>query len=153
MNLLQFYVDHKTFFPTLLLICRKEAARKVVEGGCKQFFSLSGYVSAPRRTRLGVRTYERLALLASILNNVYIDDEWVAREYLERCKDGAWKKENTRDAHKCWNLEHVIQAELMGQEAPEDGSFDAFVQNADMLDGKLKANAVPAGGGNVINLV
>ena len=31
MNLLQFYVDHKKFFPTLLLICRKEAARKVVE--------------------------------------------------------------------------------------------------------------------------
>ena len=44
-----------------------------------------------------------------------------------------------RDAHKCWNLERVIQAELMGQEAPEDESFDAFVQNADMLDGKLKA--------------
>ena len=38
----------------------------------------------------------------------------------------------------------------MGQEAPEDESFDAFVQNADMLDGKLKAKAVPAGGGNVI---
>ena len=43
------------------------------------------------------------------------------------------------DVHKCWNLEQVIQVELMGQEAPEDESFDAFVQNADMLDGKLKA--------------
>ena len=77
----------------------------------------------------------------------------MAREYLKRCKDGAWKKENTRDAHKCWNLERVIQAEVMGQEVPEDESFDAFVQNADMLDGKLKAKAVPAGGGDVINLV
>ena len=54
----------------------------------------------------------------------------MAKEYLKRCKDRAWKKENTRDAHECWNLEHVIQAELMGQEAPEDESFDAFIQNA-----------------------
>ena len=57
------------------------------------------------------------------------------------------------DVHKCWNLEQVIQLELMGQEAPEDESFDAFIQNADMLDGKLKAKTVPAGGGDVINLV
>ena len=77
-------------------------------------------------------------MLASILNNIYIDDEWVAREYMKRCKDGTWKKENTRDARKCWNLERVIQAELMGQEAPEDESFDAFVQNSDMLDGSLR---------------
>ena len=125
----------------------------MVEVGCERFFSLSGYVSASCHTRLGVRTYERLALLALILNNIFIDDEWVAREYLKRCKNGAWKKENTRDAHKCWNLEHVIQAELRGQEAPEDESFDAFIQNADMLDGKLKAKADPAGGGDVINLV
>ena len=41
----------------------------------------------------------------------------------------------------------------MGQEAPEDESFDAFIQNADMLEGKLKAKVVPAGGGDVINLV
>ena len=47
----------------------------------------------------------------------------------------------------------MIQAELIGQEAPEDEIFDAFVQKADMLDGKLKAKVVPAGGGNVINLV
>ena len=118
---------------------------------CERFFSLSGYVSASRRTRLGVRTYERLCLLALILNTVYIDDEWVVKEYLRRCKEGAWKKENTKEAHMCWNLERVIQVELMGQEAPEPESFDSFIHNAVILDGKVKD--VPAGGGGVINLV
>ena len=59
--------------------------------------------------------YERLALLASILRNVYIDDEWVAKnKYLRRHKEEAWKEENTKGAAKCWNLERAIEAELLG---------------------------------------
>ena len=83
--------------------------------------------------------YERLALLASILRNVYIDDEWVAKEYLKRCKEGAWKEENTKDAAKCWNIERVIQAELLGEKAPEPENFESFLQEAIVLDGKVKA--------------
>ena len=48
--------------------------------------------------------YERLVLLTSILRNIYIDDEWVAKEYLKWCKKGAWKEENTQDMH-CQVLE------------------------------------------------
>jgi len=123
----------------------------VVEVGCERFFGLSVYVSAPRRNCLGVRTYERLALLASILQNVYIDDEWVAKEYLKRCMEGGWKKENAKDAVKCWNLERVIEAELLGKQAPEPENFDSFVREAMVLDGKDKA--VPAGGGNAVDVV
>ena len=86
----------------------------MVEVGCECFFSLSGYVAAPHRTRVGVRTYERLAVLSSILQNVYIDDERVAWEYLCRHKAGCWKKEHTIEAPKCWNIERVIEAELLG---------------------------------------
>ena len=39
--------------------------------------------------------------------------DWVAKEYLRWCKAGAWKKENTEDALKCWNLERVLDAELL----------------------------------------
>ena len=73
---------------------QKEASRRVVEVGCEQFFGLSGYISSARRSRLGVRHYERLAMLASIMQKVYIDSEWVAKEYLRRCKQplgaGIW---------------------------------------------------------------
>jgi hypothetical protein len=44
--------------------------------------------------------YERLAKLACIVHTVFIDDAWVAAEYLRRCKAGAWKKENAVEAVK-----------------------------------------------------
>ena len=103
--LLRFFIDHQFIFPALFVKNQCEAAQKIVEVGCERFFAVSGYVSAPRRTRLGVRAYERLAMLAQIMPKVYIDKEWVAKEYLRCCKEGAWKKENTVDAVKCWNLE------------------------------------------------
>ena len=77
------------FFPTLWIVVQCESSRRQVEIGCERFSSLSGYISAPRCTRLGMRTYERLAMMASILQKIYINKEWVAKEYLKRCKKGA----------------------------------------------------------------
>jgi hypothetical protein len=91
------------------------------------FFCLSGYISSPRRTRLGVRTYECLAMLASIVHTVCIDDAWVAAEYLRRCKARTWKKENTVEAVKCWNLERILDAEQRGQPMPEELTMDDLV--------------------------
>ena len=88
MKLVHFFKDHKKRWPTLWIVVQCEASRRLTEVGCERFFSLSGYISAPRRTRLNVRTYERLAMLATIIQNVYIDKEWVAEEYLRRCKSG-----------------------------------------------------------------
>ena len=107
-------------FPTLWVIAQRESSRRVVEVGCERFFGPSGYISSPRRTRLGVRTYECLAMLASIVHTVYIDDALVAAEYLRRCKAGSWKKENTLDAVKCWNLERILHAEQHGESMPEE---------------------------------
>ncbi len=58
-------------------------ARRVVEVGCERFVGLSGYISPPRRSRLGVHTYEHVAMLASIIQSVYIDNDWVAQQYIE----------------------------------------------------------------------
>ena len=57
-------------------------------------------------------------MLGFMVHRVYIDIDWVAREYLRRCKAGVWKKENTEEALKCWNLERIIDAESMGVAAP-----------------------------------
>ncbi len=102
------------------MIAQRESSRRVVEVGCEHFFGLSGYILSPRRTRLGVRTYERLAMLASIVHTVYIDDALVAAEYLKRCKAGSRKKEHTVEAVKCWNLERIIDSELRGESMPEE---------------------------------
>ena len=88
------------------------------EVGCEQFFGLSGYISSPRCSRMGVQTYEHVAMLASIIQSVSIDNHWVAQQYIEQCKKGSWKKENTEKALKCWNLECIIDAEQQGKNAP-----------------------------------
>ena len=84
-----------------------------------QFFGLSGYISSPRRSRLGVRTYKHVAMVASIIQSVYIDNNWVAQQYIERSKKGGWKKEITKVALQCWNLEHIINAEQQGRDIPD----------------------------------
>ncbi len=63
------------------MITQRESSRRVVKVGCERFFGLSGYVSSPRQTRLGVRTYERLAMLASIVHTVYIDNAFARRDH------------------------------------------------------------------------
>jgi hypothetical protein len=124
MDVLQFYQDHKKYFPNLWIIVQLEAARHIVEAGCERFFGLSGYVSGPRQTNLGVRTYERLAMLTLIVQNVFINDNWVANEYLERCKKGKWTKTNDDEALKCWNLERIIDAEEKGMKMPLPLTFN-----------------------------
>ena len=50
-------------------------------------------------------------MLDSIIQYVCIDPEWVGKEYLKRCKAGLWKKENTLEALKYWNLERILEVE------------------------------------------
>ena len=75
------FEDHCNYFPTIWQVVQYEAAMRNVEVGCERFFSLMGYISAPRLTRLRVLTYKQIAMLASMLLKVYIDMEWVAQEY------------------------------------------------------------------------
>ena len=100
MNVLMFFIDHKKLFPTIFKVCQCEASRRMVEVACERFLSLAGYVSSRRCTRLGVRTYERLAILSSLLQNIYIDDEWCAKEYLRRNKSGNWDQAKLHEALK-----------------------------------------------------
>ena len=58
---------------------------------------------------------------------LHCDVDWVAKEYLWRCKKGAWKKGLTDDAVKCWNLERILDAELHGLSKPEDLTADDLI--------------------------
>ena len=127
MCLLRFFGDHKDRFPTMWILTQREASRRVVEVGCERFFGLSGYVSSPRRTRLGVRNYERLAMLSSILRVMYINPEWAAREYLTRSKSDTWKQANDDESLKCWNLERILEAEQFGEVKKTDLRMDELL--------------------------
>ena len=101
-------------FPTLWIISQGEISNQVVEVGCERFFNISGYVSSEKRTNLKIRTYERLAILAAMIKKVYIDYEWVAKEYLRRSRERPWDSETTKETLKCFNLEQNIEANLHG---------------------------------------
>lgn len=138
-DVLLFFDDHKQIFPTLFLVAQCMASRRVTEVGCERFFSISGYVSDPRRTRLGVRTYERLAMLSANLQHVYIDPKQVAKEYLRRCKEGLWKKANLEEAATCWNLERLIQAEMLNKPKPDHLSINDLLKSEKQAQSEDKA--------------
>ena len=127
MCLLRFFGDQKDRFPTMWILTQREASRRVVEVGCERFFGLSGYISSPRRTRLGVRNYERIAMLSSILRVIYINPEWAAREYLTRSNNGNWKHANDDESLKCWNLERILEAEQFGEVKKADLRMDELL--------------------------
>jgi hypothetical protein len=118
-----------------------KVAQRVVEVGCEQFFGLSGYISSPRRSRLGVRTYKHVAMLASIIQSVYIDNDWVAQQYNEQCKKRSWKKENTEEALKCWNLERIIDAEQQGKDAPSELKMEDLLNEETGMEGDSEKDA------------
>jgi hypothetical protein len=119
MDLLKFFEERKKVFPTLWILVQKKASTRVVEVGCERFFALSSYVSAPRCTRLGVCCYERLAMLSMIVNSLYINPNYIAAEYLRRCRQKKWKKSNDEEALKCWNLELALEEELENKPVPK----------------------------------
>jgi hypothetical protein len=130
MDLLSFFEDHKQQFPELFTIVQREMSRQVVEVPCERFFGMAGYVSLPRRSRIGVRNYERVAMLAVMLQHIFIDPEVVAAEYLRRCKKGAWKPSNAVDACKCFNLERLLHAEAFGNDPTEALTVTEYVIGA-----------------------
>ncbi|KAL7507352.1 hypothetical protein ACHAXN_005334 [Cyclotella atomus] len=73
-------------------------------------------------------------MLSVALNNIYIYPNWVAEEYLHRCKRGAWKKESTMEALKCFNLERTLEAEELGKDVPEDVDMSVYMGDVIVLD-------------------
>ncbi len=86
-------------------------------------------------------TYERVAMLASIIQSVYIDNDWVAQQYNERCKKRSWKKENTEEALKCWNLERIIDAGQQGKDAPSELKMEDFLNEETGMEGDSEKDA------------
>jgi hypothetical protein len=105
----------------------------MVEVGCERFFALSGYVSAPRSSRLGIRNYKRIAMLSMIIKKLYVGLKWVAAEYLKRCRLKQWKRQDDEEALKCWNLERKIESELDNEPYVTELSMD---DNAEEDEGK-----------------
>jgi hypothetical protein len=51
---------------------------------------------------------------------LFIDPSWVAEKYLCRSKAGEWKKENTIESFKRFNLEQILDSKMYGKDEPDD---------------------------------
>ena len=68
-------------------------------------------------------------MLSNIVQNVYIDPERVASEYLKKCKKGVWKKK-TVDALKCYNLECILTASQFqfNLQTPDEVGMEKYME-------------------------
>jgi hypothetical protein len=69
-------------------------------------------------------------MLASIMQVVYIDPEWVAREYMRRTRAGVWKAADN-EALKCFNLERILDAETQGHLKPPELTMEDLLRELD----------------------
>jgi hypothetical protein len=63
---------------------------------------------------LNVRNYECLATLRSNMQNVYIDEDWVVRQYMTMEKAKSWDELQSIDDMNVLNLERQLLAESLG---------------------------------------
>ena len=67
-------------------------------------------------------------MLAAMIQKVYIDYEWVAKEYLRHTRDKLWDTETTNETLKCFNLERNIEADLHGIARPPELAIDDLLE-------------------------
>lgn len=145
-NLVKFIGFNRVAFPFIYKLACCLAAVRMNEVGCERFFSIAGYVSNPRRTRLKIRHYEAMAMLKRNMQQIYIDEDWVVEQYMMLEKSKEWDSIETENDQMVAALEAEIYAEELGisvDELPMDENeilgavapvASAAVDTVDMLD-------------------
>jgi hypothetical protein len=113
-DLVAFLGYNQESFPYLYKLACCLAALRTNEVGCERFFSIAGYVSNPRRTRLNVHHYETIAMLKRNLQKIYVDEDWVVKQYMELEKSKGWNEMDTRNDKLVSDLEQELFAQDLG---------------------------------------
>jgi hypothetical protein len=113
-NLVKFVGFNQKSFPFIYKLVCCLAAMRMNEVGCERFFSIAGYVSNPRRTRLKVRHYEAIAMLKRNMQQIYVDEDWVVQQYMRLEKSKEWDSNNTKNDRIVQELESEIYAGDLG---------------------------------------
>lgn len=127
-DLVKFVGFNEKSFPYIYKLVCCLAALRTNEVGCERFFSLAGYVSNPRRTRLHGHHYESIAMLKRNMNQVYIDEDWVVKEYQTKEKTKDWDETDRKNDEYVAALEDELFAADAGDDAPDDVPEEDDVQ-------------------------
>ena len=113
-DLISFISFNQAAFPYIYKLTCCLSSLRTCEVGCERFFSIAGYVSNPRRTKLNVHNYERIAMLKRNMQQIYIDEELVLQDYINNEKNKLWDADNTREDIATVDLETDLFAENLG---------------------------------------
>jgi hypothetical protein len=133
-DLVKFLAFNKQSFPYLHKLACCIASMRTNEVGCEQFFSIAGYVSNPRRASLKVKHYECMAMLKHNLQQVYVDEDWVAKEYLSTEKNKGWDESETKNDELVDKLEKELLAEDLGVDMEMTGADEQEVVEVEDSD-------------------
>jgi hypothetical protein len=104
-DLVNFVGFNSQSFPFIYKLACYLAALRTNEVGCEHFFSIAGYVSNPRQTRLKVKHYKALSMLKLNMERMLIDEDWVVQQFLNMENDKQWDELETRDDEQVAKLE------------------------------------------------
>jgi hypothetical protein len=135
-DLVSFVGHNKQSFPYIYKLACCLASLRTNEVGCERFFSIAGYVSNPRRTKLNVKNYEMIAMLKRNMQQVYIDEDFVVKEYMTHEKNKTWNGMDTTNDVMVTNLERLLYAEDLGMAVGDlpDTFADDFVEPSEVVE-------------------
>lgn len=83
-----------------------------------------------------MKNYEMIAMLKRNMQQVYIDEEFVVKEYMKHEKDKSWNGMDTTNDVMVTNLERLIYAEDLGMEVGDlpETFADDYVDTGDTLE-------------------
>ena len=119
-DMISFFEDHSKVFPKARVLALKEVSGGNVEVDCERFFSIAGFVSHPTRATSLLSTHQRLAMLAVLLNIVYVDEEKVVQEFMRRQKGNDWDENESREDASFL----LLEKELAGEDYQSDDEED-----------------------------
>ena len=135
-DLIAFFVAHKRELPALNSIVIGQLAPHIsTEVDCESLFSEAGFLADKRRSRIGVRYYERLVTLKHRLHRIYCHQPLVVARFLQRWQRDEWREQDEIEVNEFFKIEK----ELYLQRYPNGGHvFDDVEEEFMPGDGALK---------------
>ena len=122
-DLVRFFTLHERELPALNSVVLGQIAPHIsTEVDCESLFSEAGFLADSRRSRMGVRYYERMVILKHRLQRIYCHIPFVTARFMQRWKMDEWREDDEIEVNEFLKKEREIY-------------LQRFPHNKDMFEG------------------
>ena len=105
-NIVRYLQDFKEYFPALYHVrIGKFFPHITTEVDCKSMFSQAGFISEPRRSRIGIHMHERRVVGNYCLYCIHYSIPIVKELFMKQRNDNSWEEEDDQDKRAFLTLE------------------------------------------------